>query len=255
MNIELTSQSIRTMADRVTKAYPDTSKPKALEMLAVALGYRNFDTLSGMLKKAPTKLASFASFDLYFAMRATDEWAPEPVWAKKQITPAFVEKLKHYVEQCKAAGLSSMRVDCTQVPDMELDDWDDGKESDPFNVHYWTLTVTPTRFWYSATPKHAEYEVETRALYLDDLQRLIDNAGDTDSVSRHGNTAFVSSVDVLCFVDQMIDHVWKIDLEDALAWATGYLISIDDVPDLTTNDERTLCVRYHFEANQEKKRG
>lgn len=253
MIIELTSQSIREMADRIVMAYPETGKPRALEMLSTAFGYRNFDTVSGLLKKEQAGNPGFTPFTLYFAMRATTEWAPEPNWACKDITPAFVQQLQGYVAQCKESGLTSLRVDCTQVTDMCLDDWDEGTDDEPFNVHYWTLTVTPTRFWFSATPKHAEYEVETRAVYLEDLQRLIDKAPESESVSRHGNVAFATNVDVRCFVDTMLQEVWGIDQDAALEWATGFLLSSTDIESLTPNDERALCIRYHFEANQEQK--
>ena len=169
MNIELTSTSVRQMADRVVTAYPEFNKPFVLEMLTKAFGHRNFDTLSGLLKKEEPTDCTFKPYTLWFDMSSTDEWAPEPAWANLIVTPAFVREVKLLAAQCTADGLSTIRVDCFQRPELVLCDWDDGEAANPLNIHYWSLTVSPARFWFSATPKHAEYQVETHAFFIEDL--------------------------------------------------------------------------------------
>ena len=71
---------------------------------------------------------------------------------------------------------------------------------------------------------------------------------------RLGDQVFTSRNGVPGFIDHMIEEVFSVDAEAAFAWAVekGILSQTDD---LSTKDERALCVRYWVEAGQEKNHG
>ena len=85
MDITLNEKKVREMAARLRDALgrDRVSQGAALEALSKAFGERNWDTFSGLLKRAapmPVKLAKPVA--LYVNAHSCDEWAPGPSWCK-----------------------------------------------------------------------------------------------------------------------------------------------------------------------------
>lgn len=175
MKFDITSQSVRAMADRILGDGPVLNKAAALELLAKAFGYRNFDTLSGVLKQAPTPPAAPCVLEgvplgttLWLECVVCAEFGEGPEWANVSLDAAFLAKLCQLRELCVAHGLSHVAVD--QAPT----DWKDyAGYGSYYNMRDWQLYVTGSRFWFRGTPKHCRYAVETRAVDIAALEALL----------------------------------------------------------------------------------
>lgn len=189
MDIKVTHQSVRAMADRIAKAHADISKPKALEILSSGFGYKNFDTLSGVLKKessAPAtsgaftgdstlEIPPFTPFTLVLDAFACDEDGDSPAYAEITVTTEFIAQIKHTAVVCQSANIRAAHVNDS-----------DGIWHDPegaLRMRGTDLVVMPsfgavgdTSFFFQAHPKHADYDCETRAVDLKDLIACIGNA-------------------------------------------------------------------------------
>lgn len=179
MKFDVTSTSVREFADRVVMTHPGIDKPQALEIAAHGFGYRNFDTLSGVLKKTtPKRKASNAPFHLdqpvplwIEGFVCENEYAVFE-WAKVTLTEVFLARIRKLRELCTEAGLLHLSVADSPA------DWHCDEE---FVIHDWQLYVSETRFWFRGHPKHASFAVETRAVNFDDLFKLLKSHTEEDA--------------------------------------------------------------------------
>lgn len=174
MQVDVTSKSVREMAGRMAATH-EIRKDKALELLACAFGFRNFDTLSGVLQKQRTNSVQFPRpvlprnpADLWLEMFSCSEWGEAPRWARTTLTPARIEALYALREECAAQELAHVSV--WQAPE----DWDeDAGHGSAFNMRNWQLYVSRDSFWYRGVPKHASIAAETRAVRFSDLEDVL----------------------------------------------------------------------------------
>lgn len=182
MQLELNAKTVRDMADRVVKTHPEMTKSKTLEVLAHAFGQRNFDTLSGLLKAEPPSLPNqtqdaawpeLASLKLpvtlWLECRGMDNNESGSNWARLVVTREFLEKVLEMQSRCRQWSASAIHEECRP------DEWDElGSGRRPLNMRDSQLCVTSERFWFQAMPKHENYYVETRDIYIRDLLALLE---------------------------------------------------------------------------------
>lgn len=199
MQIEINSKYVRNMAERIVKNFPQVEKPTALEMVAQSLGYRNFDTLSGLLKKEAKALRKSNVSQLlakpvmlWMESFVVGDYGNGPEWVNVELTAEYLESMLKQRDFCKERNLShtSEWADPT--------DWQE-EPSNPFNMRDWQLYVTEDSFWFRAHPKHCDYAVETRAVSFEELLKLL-------QATTGGGTSF-----------QWIDGALYHDSEDAQA--------------------------------------
>lgn len=187
MQVELTSKSVRTMASRLSKAYPDISRPLALEMLAKALGYRNFDTLSGLLKQEVLKesapplpdLSLFGNaVELWMEAYVCDDFGDGPSWAMVALDAPLVTRILKMQATCQNNALG-------HVSEWESpSDWEeDAGYGSRFNMQDWQLYVSSDRFWFRGHPKHCSTAVETRGIRIEELMSKLSCPTGTGSAS------------------------------------------------------------------------
>lgn len=214
MEINLTHSTAITMAKRLrTEVGPDVMATSASqEVLARVLGYANWDTLSGMLKREKDRAAAaaeaagqkeneflvraqryryrqtppqaFKPFTLFIEAYAVDEWAEGPSWFKLEVTPELVERLHKLQTLVLKEGLN---VDTETY---------DGEWSGPdyLCLQGDALCVHPERFWFYARPEHGDYLVETRFVAFNELFELIDKG-------EQANSAYFAWCDGVLFRD------------------------------------------------------
>ena len=194
MEIQLSPKSARAMAARLRQEMaPNVSVSESQELLAKVLGYHNWDTLSGMLKKQnqqseeeraafmrratvvkyrETPPQDFAPFMLYADAYACDEWGEGPRWFELEVTPALVKRLHELQTLALERGLDISQ----ESYDGEWGDADHlSLQGDEVNVSY-------NSFWFTAHPKHSNYKVECRYIQFDELFSLIEQGEQANSV-------------------------------------------------------------------------
>ena len=183
MHFDINSKSIRQFADRVVKAHPDLDKPRALEIAAHGFGYRNFDTLSGLLKDVAPKAKSNPvpfkldkSVDLWVEGFVCDNDAFLFDWLQVELTPDFLANLLKRRDLCEEQRLLHVSEDESPT------DW--STDDDLAVIHDWQLYVSATRFWFRGHPKHCSFAVESRAVYFEDLLKQLNHEADDDESFR-----------------------------------------------------------------------
>ena len=176
---DLTSKSVREFADRIVTAHPELDKPKALEIASHGFGFRNFDTLSSVLKepstraKSPTlKVELKKPVTLWIEGYVCDNEAATFDWLKVNLTSTFIERLLTRRNLCSTNGLLHVSEDSRPA------DW--YRDEYVGVIHDWQLYVSPYRFWFRGHPKHASYAVESRAVHFDKLLELLKTPSDED---------------------------------------------------------------------------
>lgn len=221
MDINLTSASVREIADRITKAFPDRNKPEVLEMLAIGFGYRDFNTLSGLLKKegkavlepAPNALATqlkqvagVVERDLYVECSANDEWAEYPSWVRIRLTRDFLTQVLELSARCREEGIS----------EVVTFDSPDGSDPNTSVNHSWELVVDSTSFYFRGHQKSSGVVVENRAVYLSPLLHFLtgERSGEAGlfftqygEVLFYGDDAYGLSIQILEGTDAVYDDV------------------------------------------------
>jgi hypothetical protein len=183
MNVELNEQKVRTMATRLRDVLgrEQLGQGRALETLAALFGYKNWDLLSGMLKRdAEPAFVLAKPVTLYLEAFSTgpESWASDPDWAKVLIDQAFIDQLLALQALCKERELSHVAAcgDPTWQGEHRDDDDADEEEGDdddeaPVCMDSGHLYVSTHSWWYHAVPRHASYAIETRLL---DIGQLLD---------------------------------------------------------------------------------
>lgn len=187
MLFSITSAGIRSMADRVAA---DLGRPKAyaLELLSHALGFRNWDTCSGVLRQeALPRLKEKKTF--WSAVAATESDCDSPAWARFEITPDTWAHIQELAAMCRTGGLSLVAVPAgaTVVGWEELD-----ADGDYRNIQNWQIYATADCVWFRGKRKHYAHAVETPAIGLDRLGKLLsqDCAGEVDATRVWGGEIF-----------------------------------------------------------------
>lgn len=247
---DLTSKSVREFADRVVMAHPELDKPKALEIASHGFGYRNFDTLSGVLKgsnakpqQAPAQFKLEKPVTLWIEGFVCDNDVAVFDWLKVTLTSTFIENLLARRTLCSSNGLLHVSEDASPA------DW--SQDEDVGVIRDWQLYVSPTRFWFRGHPKHASYSVESRAVYLDDLLGLlktpsaedesflwIDGALYKDACSAEGLRDVIED---LGGEDEWVEPESR---EEAEMRALGLSVQIDDNLDKATHRDILAEIAY-----------
>lgn len=188
MELNITSAIARAMAKRLREATSlELTTSASMEVLAKTLGYPNWDTLSGMLKasdkvetpeedadfvrrasvhnwrKEPPK--DFTPFTLYAEAYACNEWAEGPSWCKLEVTPALVALLHELQTLALKQDLETVTRDCYEL------EWQD---EDRYSLRSPELQVSKRSFWFTARPKHQDFDVECRYFDFEELFQLIE---------------------------------------------------------------------------------
>lgn len=107
---------------------------------------------------------------------ATCEHAEAPSFAVYQVDQASLERVKSLAEMADRNGLSM--VSLSGYPD-----WGPGDIDNDLRLQNAGLVVVPRgAFWFTDYPKHGSFNIETRICEIDALQRLFDEASDSQVV-------------------------------------------------------------------------
>lgn len=102
---------------------------------------------------------------VYLSVHATTEFGESPAFARWEMTPEAVARIRELRELCATHGLS-------QCNDWYSIDWDNDEE---FRLRGEELIVGPGYFWFTGHPKYADFDIETHALTYDDLDALCES--------------------------------------------------------------------------------
>jgi hypothetical protein len=100
---------------------------------------------------------------VYVEAYATDEGSG-PGYARVDVTPQFIGRLKSLRALCKERNLTEVRV--TDAPDA----WGPGTSEEDLRLQAPELVVTPRMFWFTDRPKGLPIEIRTRGY---DIERFI----------------------------------------------------------------------------------
>ncbi|MGH8156591.1 MAG: hypothetical protein ACREPQ_00595 [Rhodanobacter sp.] len=120
----------------------------------------------------PSLLKPRADFDLpvYVEAYAVDDNGDGPTLAEFKVDSAFIERLTRLHTVCVENDLREARV-------QDGPDWGPYGIEDDLRLQNHILVVTSTGdFWYSASVKHADYAVETRAMSVETLIERVHSA-------------------------------------------------------------------------------
>lgn len=99
---------------------------------------------------------------VYLEAHAVNEIGEAPEYAKWEMTAKDVTRIRSLRKLCEFHELSECRV-------WRVIDWDKDEE---LRLRDYELVVTPQFFWFTAHPKHADYDVETYFMDFDQLDDL-----------------------------------------------------------------------------------
>lgn len=208
MDISLSLDNAHAMAKRLRSQVPDMTASTSREVLATVLGYRNWDTLNGMLKRAGSPAAparseeflhrarlvnyreappkGFKPFELYCSVSALDEWADSPDCYQMTITEEVVAHLHRLQTTSLETGLA------LSEDGERFGEW---LSTGFMNMRHDLLHVNDRRFYFSARPKHGEATstVESRAIDFDEFFDLIEKG----KKSQHQSAYFAWAGDLL----------------------------------------------------------
>lgn len=106
------------------------------------------------------RLPEFEPFKLIVEAYACDEFGDGPAYAVVTVDQPFLDKLVRFSRVCQENGLKSV------TGDVGPDRWDG---EDELRLRGDSLQVYGDSFWFTAYPKHASYNVETRNIEIGDL--------------------------------------------------------------------------------------
>lgn len=209
MQIQVNETAARGMAARLRTAAGENVMPqsKAFEVLSQALGFKNWDTLSALLKKkepAPVGPVLAKPVDLFIVCSAADENYTAPDYCKVSLTQEFVDRMLKLQALCVEQDLSELR-------EWRRVEWG-GKDTDLGEDESWRmemeeLAVGKNSMWLSAEPKHGNYRVESRAIEIDKLvQALQTKVSPTDYlVWCEGRLLYEPTADIEYFAQMLRD--------------------------------------------------
>lgn len=208
MDINVNEKKVRVMADKLRTAVgPEhVTQGKALETLAQIFGFKNWDTLSGVLKKGkkqPQVPLLEGEVELFLPCHSTSEWGEYPDFCKRTLTQGYLDQLLRQRQLCKEHELTECRT--YSGPQWGCDDEDKGNF---VRVEYSELVVDENDFYYVGRVKHADYHVETRSCDIDKLLRTLKtrtNSSDGYLVWHEGRLIYAPDGDSASFIDSLKD--------------------------------------------------
>lgn len=105
---------------------------------------------------------------VYIGVYAEDEFGDCPSVARITIDDALVDRLTQLSQLCIDHGLNRVSISGG------LDAWGPAEDRDDLRLQGDELVVDHNGFWFSATPKHASYSVETWKIHFGELQRALE---------------------------------------------------------------------------------
>ena len=201
MEFHLNEKKVREMAGRMRRVFGNDTlgHSKALEAVAQTLGYPNWDTLSGLLKRAEEpgfKLDKPVT--LYVNAFSCDEWGEGPTWCKLTIDQHFIDTVLELQALCKAKGLDQT------TKSWGVDAWG---QSDSLNLRDEDLAVGKHSWWIRARPKHADYDCETRMLDIGWLLEALGNRTSTEYLAwRKDVLLYDSASNIKGMVEELVDN-------------------------------------------------
>lgn len=169
MKVELNEAKVRTIATSLRMAIHagHVTHSKVLEVLAASMGFRNWDTMCGMLKRESRPALSLAQpVKLYMQVFATGD-GDGPDWAQVVIDQPFIDQLLSLQALCDDRRLS--HVATFGEPALWQGDHREEPDVNAVNFDSTQLYVTARGWWFRATPKHASYACETRVVDIEML--------------------------------------------------------------------------------------
>jgi len=176
MQVEINVGTVKEMALRLREALPDAglSNSRSLEVTSKALGYANWDTLSGTLTRervAPKRSAKhFGTIELYCEVCSESEFGISPDWVKVVVTDEVRRRIEALRKTCQELDLNHLAEDFTGPLTWGAKFEDVAK----MNICYPRLFVSQARWWIRANPKHTSDSVESRAQFVDDFTLALD---------------------------------------------------------------------------------
>lgn len=108
---------------------------------------------------------------VYLEAYACDEHGDGPRWARLCVDAPFLARLTYLAALVQAHRLAS--VTTYDSPD----EWD---AEDELRLRSHELVVSGSDFWFTAAPKHASYQVETRLVEVNELVGQVARALESD---------------------------------------------------------------------------
>jgi len=209
MDFQITKSNVRDIVSRLRQALgaESVSQSNAFEAFAKALGLKNWDTLSGLLKREgePTAAAApafqlEAPVEMYVDAYSCDYAGEGPAWAKVTLTPDFLNEVLRMQLICKE-----------QDVDIVTKSWAPEKweAEERLRLEGDDLYVTDDSWWFRARPKHADYAVETRNVDIRDMLALLVPCSKAESTAfltmRQGKLFCIASGDMNGFIQMLVD--------------------------------------------------
>lgn len=209
MDFQITKSNIRDIVSRLRQALGSetVSQSTAFEAVAKALGLKNWDTLSGLLKRevepadaAGPAVQLVAPIEMYVDAYTCDYYGEGPAWAKVTLTQQFLDQMLRMQRICKQ-----------QDVDIVTKSWAPEKweREEQLNFEGDDLYVTADSWWFRARPKHADYAVETRNVDIRDMLALFVPCSKAESTAfltiRQGKLFCIASGDMNGFIQMLVD--------------------------------------------------
>lgn len=200
MEFHLNEKKVRNMAVRMRQVFGNDhlSHSKALEVVAQTLGYKNWDTLSGLLKRAETPRFSLDKpVTLFVGAFSHDSWSKQPDWVKLTLDQAFIYTLLEMKSLCNDKDLDETSRSCLSG------EWHRGEE---LRIQGDNLIVSRTAWWLQARPKHADHYVETRMLDIDMMLEALSKKTDNDYLAwRRDVLLYDTAGNIKEMLEQLVD--------------------------------------------------
>lgn len=189
MKVELNETKVRTIATGLRAAIHagHVTHSKVLEVLSASMGFRNWDTMSGMLKREsrPT-LALTQPVKLYVQVFATGD-GDGPDWAQVVIDQVFLDQLLSLQALCHDRRLSHAAT--FGEPSLWQGDHREEPDADSISFDSTQLYITARGWWFRATPKHTAYACETRVVDIAMLRAALTSKVSTPYLAWHSSSA------------------------------------------------------------------
>lgn len=188
MKVELNETKVRMLTTSLRAAHHDghLTHSKVLEVVSAALGFRNWDTFCGMLKReSGPRLTLTKPVSLFVEVFATGD-GDGPNWTQVNIDQALVNELlslQALVVERKLAHVATFG-------EPTLWQGDHRDETDAWAVSFESvqLYVAARGWWFHAVPKHSAYACETRVVAFEDLKAALTGKASTPYLVRYASS-------------------------------------------------------------------
>ena len=108
---------------------------------------------------------------VYFGAYATNEFEG-PLYARLDVTPDFILTLRRLRALCSEQRLAQARIN--DAPD----EWGPGTIEEEMRLEAPELVVTPHMFWFTDTPRHMPFHIETACEAIDRFVETVSGPGE-----------------------------------------------------------------------------